>query len=98
MKDLPEVESCPDFMRMKQMMDDRIKSIQEIELKAKELVAKAVINKFGYPNDIVIKFYQASNKVEFVNIKTDEILASVETVNDGVLFYTETKYYGDWYK
>lgn len=92
--DLPDAE----IMRIKQMMDNRIKSIEETELKAKKVVAKAVINKFGYPNDIVVNVYMASSKVEFVNIKTDEILASVETINDGVLFYTETKYYGDWYK
>jgi len=86
-----DVESCPDLMRIKQKMDNRVKSI-------KEVVAKAVINKFGYPNDIVVNVYLSSSKVEFVNVKTNEILASVETINDGVLFYTETKYYGDWYK
>ena len=96
--DLPDVESCSDLMRMKQVMDNEIKSIQETELKAKEVVARAVINKFGYPNDIVVDVYQDSSKVEFVNIKTDEVLASVETINDGIVFYTETKYYGDWYK
>ena len=96
--DLPAIESCPDLMRMKQMMDNGIKSIEETEFKAKEVVAKAVINKFGYPNDIVVNVYQASSKVEFVNIKTNEILASVETINDGIMFYTETKYYGDWCK
>lgn len=92
--DSPNAES----IRIKQMMDNRIKSVEETELKAKEVVAKAVINKFGYPNDIVANVYMASSKVEFVNIKTDEILASVETINNGILFYTETKYYGDWYK
>ena len=25
-------------------------------------------------------------------------LSSVETINDGIVFYTETKYYGDWFK
>ena len=93
-----DVESCPDLMRIKQKMDNRVKSIDETELKAKEVVAKAVINKFGYPNDIVVNAYHGSSKTEFVNVKTNEILASVETINDGIVFYTETKYYGDWYK
>lgn len=92
--DLPDAE----IMRIKQMMDNKIKSIEETELKAKEVVAKAVVNKFGYPNDIVVNVYMSSSKVEFVNINTNEILASVETINDGIVFYTETKYYGDWYK
>ena len=96
--DLPDVESCPELMIIKQKMDNKIKSIEDAELKAKEVVAKAVINKFGYPNDIVINVYQASSKVEFVNINTNEILASVETVNNGTVFYTETKYFGDWFK
>lgn len=96
--ELPDVESCPDLMRIKQKMDNMVKSIDETEIKAKEVVAKAVINKFGYPNDIVVNVYHGSSKTEFVNVKTNEILASVETINDGVLFYTETKYYGDWYK
>lgn len=37
-------------------------------------------------------------KTEFVNVETNEILASVETINDGIVFYTETKYYGDWFR
>ena len=96
--ELPDVEIHPEFLRAQQTVDESVKSIQEMELKAKEDVAKAVINKFGYPNDIVVNVYLASSKVEFVDINTNEILASVQTMNDGALFYTETKYYGDWYK
>ena len=74
------------------------KSVWENETQAKELVAKRIVNFFGYPHNIEVNLYQGSNKTEFVNVKTNEILASVETINDGTMFYTETKYYGDWFK
>ena len=74
------------------------KSVWENETQAKELVAKRIVNFFGYPNNIEVNLYQGSSKTEFVDVKTNEILASVETANDGIVFYTETKYYGDWYK
>ena len=74
------------------------KSIWENENEAKELVAKRIINVFGYPHNIELHLYQGSSKTEFVNVKTNEILASVETINDGIVFSTETKYYGDWFK
>ena len=74
------------------------KSIWENENEAKELVAKRIINVFGYPHNIEVNLYQGSSKTEFVNIETNEILASVETINDGIVFYTETKYYGDWFR
>ena len=73
-------------------------SIWENETQAKELVAKRIVNVFGYPNNIELRIYQGSGKTEFVNVKTNEILASVETINDGIVFSTETKYYGDWFK
>ena len=78
--------------------DSVCKSVWENETQAKELVAKKLINVFGYPNNIELYIYQGSSKTEFVDVKTNEILASVETINDGIVFYTETKYYGDWYK
>ena len=56
--DLSSIEANPEFLRMQQLMCDRIKSIRE----------------------------------------TNEILASVETINDGIVFSTETKYYGDWFR
>ena len=74
------------------------KSVWENETQAKELVAKRIVNFFGYPHNIELHLYHGSSKTEFVNVKTNEILASVETINDGTMFYTETKYYGDWYK
>ena len=95
---LSEVESPPEFLRLRQMIDTASRSVWENEIQAKELVAKRIINVFGYPNNIVMHIYQGSSKTEFVNVKTNEILASVETINDGIVFYTETKYYGDWFK
>ena len=74
------------------------RSVWENENEAKELVAKRIINVFGYPNELGLITYSGSSKTEFVNVKTNEILASVETINDGIVFYTETKYYGDWFK
>ena len=78
--------------------DSVCKSVWENETQAKELVAKRIVNFFGYPHNIEVNLYQGSSKTEFVNIQTNEILASVETVNDGIVFYIETKYYGDWFK
>ena len=78
--------------------DSVCKSVWENESQAKELVTKRIVNVFGYPHNIEVNLYQGSSKTEFVNIETNEILASVETINDGTMFYTETKYYGDWYK
>ena len=95
---LSEVETNPEFLSMQQLMNDRIKSIREADTKSIEEVCKVILNKLGYPNNIELHKYVNSNKTEFVNVKTNEILASVETTNDGIVFYTETKYYGDWYK
>lgn len=78
--------------------DSVCKSVWENETQAKELVAKRIVSVFGYPHNIELHLYQGSSKTEFVNVKTNEILASVETINDGTMFYTETKYYGDWFK
>ena len=78
--------------------DSVCKSVWENETRAKELVAKRIVNFFGYPHNIELHLYQGSSKTEFVNIETNEILASVETINDGMMFYTETRYYGDWFK
>ena len=78
--------------------DSVCKSIWENEIQAKELVSKKLLNVFGYPNELGLITYYGSSKTEFVNIQTNEILASVETINDGTVFYTETKYYGDWFK
>ena len=78
--------------------DSVCKSVWENESQAKELVTKRIVNTFGYPHNIEVNLYQGSSKTEFVNVKTNEILASVETINDGIVFSTETKYYGDWYK
>ena len=95
---LSEIESHPEFLRLRQMIDNVSKSVWENESQAKELVTKRVVNTFGYPHNIEVNLYQGSSKTEFVNIETNEILASVETINDGIVFYTETKYYGDWFK
>ena len=78
--------------------DSVCKSVWENETQAKELVAKRIVNFFGYPHNIEVNLYQGSSKTEFVDVKTNEILASVETINDGTMFYTETKYCGDWFK
>ena len=96
--DLSSIETNPEFLRMQQLMNDRIKSIREADTKAIEEVCKVILNKLGYPNNIELHKYVNSNKTEFVNVKTNEILASVETINDGIVCYTETKYYGDWFK
>ena len=85
-------------MGVKDYFYPQIKSIWENEIEAKELVTKKLINVFGYPNELGLITYSGSSKTEFVNVKTNEILASVETINDGTMFYTETKYYGDWFK
>lgn len=70
----------------------------ENEIEAREIVAKKLLEVFGYPNNIEIHTYQHTSKVEFVNSVTNEVLACVETVNDGIVFSTEIKYYGDWWK
>ena len=75
-----------------------IKSIWENGIQAKELVSKKLTNIFDCPNELGLITYSDSGKTEFVNVKTNEILASVETINDGTMFYTETKYYGDWFR
>ena len=95
---LSEIESHPEFLRLRQMIDTVSRSVWENESQAKELVTKRIVNTFGYPHNIEVNLYQGSSKTEFVDVKTNEILASVETINDGIVFYTETKYYGDWYK
>ena len=96
--DLSEVESPPEFLRLRQMIDTASRSVWENESQAKELVTKRIVNTFGYPHNIEVNLYQGSSKTEFVDVKTNEILASVETINDGIVFYTETKYYGEWFK
>ena len=78
--------------------DSVCKSVWQNETEAKELVTKRIVNTFGYPHNIEVNLYQGSSKTEFVNLETNEILASVETINDGIVFSTETKYYGDWFK
>lgn len=95
---MKELYKYANEMGIKYSIDSLCKSVWENELEAKELVANKLINTFGYPNNIIIHTYQFSSKIEFVNVKTNTILASVETVNDGIMFYVETKYYGDWYK
>ena len=96
--DLSSVETNPEFLRIQQLMYGRIKSIREADTKSIEEVCKVILNKLGYPNNIELHKYVNSSKAEFVNIQTNEILASVETINDDIMFYTETKYYGDWFK
>ena len=96
--DLSIIEANPEFLRMQQLMDDRIKSIREAATKSIEEVCKVILNKLGYPNNIELYKYVNSDKTEFVNVKTNEILASVETTNDGIVFSVETKYYGDWFR
>ena len=95
---LSEIEVHPEFVRLQQMMNDVSKSIWESENEAKEKVSKVILNKLGYPNNIELFTYQNSNKTEFVDVKTNTILACVDLVNDGTVFSTETKYYGDWFK
>ena len=96
--DLSSIEANPESIRMQQLMDDRIKSIREADTKSIEEVCKVILNKLGYPTNIELHKYVNSKKTEFVNVKTNEILASVETTNDGTVFSTETKYYGDWFR
>lgn len=95
---LSEIESHPEFLRMRKLADTSYNSIRYNEIEAKEVTAKKLLDVFGYPNNIEMYSYQGSSKVEFVNVVTDEILACVETINDGIVFYTEIKYYGDWWK
>lgn len=85
-------------MGVKDYFYPEIKSIYENEVEAKEKVSKNLFNVYGYPNELGLITYSGSGKTEFVNVKTNEILASVETINDGIVFYTETKYYGDWFR
>ena len=95
---LSEIEVHPDFVRLQQMMNDRVKSIWESEIEAKEKVSKVILNKLGYPNNIELYTYQNSNRTEFVDVKTNTILACIDVVKDGTVFHIETKYFGDWYK
>ena len=95
---LSEIEVHPEFVRLQQMMNDVSKSIWESENEAKEKVSKIILNKLGYPNNVELFSYQNSNKTEFVDVKTNTILACVDLVKDGTVFYIETKYFGDWYK
>ena len=95
---LNEIEVHPEFVRLQQMMNDRTKSIWESQHEAKEKVSKVILNKLGYPNNVELYTYQNSNKTEFVDVKTNTILACVDLVNDGTVFYVETKYFGGWYK
>lgn len=92
---LSEIELCPEFLSMRKLLDSSCKSIWENENNAKELVAKRLLDVFGYPNNIAMYTYFGSSKTEFVNIETNEILACIETINDGIVFSTEIKYYGD---
>ena len=84
---LSEIEVHPEFVRLQQMMNE-----------AKEKVSKVILNKLGYSNDVELFTYQNSNKTEFVDVKTNTILACITLVKDGTVFYIETKYFGDWYK
>lgn len=95
---LSDIQSHPDSLRLRQAIHTVSKSVWENEAEAKELVTKRIVNTFGYPHNIELHLYQGSSKTEFVNVETNEILASVETINDGTVFSTETEYYGDWYK
>lgn len=95
---LSEIEVHPNFVILQQMMNDVSKSIYESQNEAKEKVSKVILNKLGYPNNIELFTYQNSHKTEFVDTKTNTILACVDLVNDGRVFYIETKYFGDWYK
>ena len=70
-------EANPEFLRIQQLMDDRIKAISEADTKSIEEVCKVILNKLGYPNSIELHKYVHSSKAEFVNIQTNEILASV---------------------
>ena len=95
---LNEIEVHPEFVRLQQMMSDVSKSIWESENEAKEKVSKVILNKLGYPNNVELFTYQNSNKAEFVDVKNSTVLACVDLVKDGRVFYVETKYFGDWYK
>lgn len=96
--DLSEIESHPEFLRMRKLADTAYNSVRYNEIEAKELTAKKLLDVFGYPNNIEMYTYQGSSKVEFVNSVTNEVMACVETVNDGIVFSTEIKYYGDWWR
>lgn len=95
---LSEIEVHPEFVKLQQMMNGKVKSIWESQHEAKEKVSKVILNKLGYPNNVEMYTYQNSNKTEFVDVKTNTILACVDLVKDGTVFYIETKYFGDWYK
>lgn len=95
---LSEIEVHPEFVKLQQMMNGKVKSIWESQHEAKEKVSKVILNKLGYPNNVEMYTYQNSNKTEFVDVKTNTILACVDLVNDGTVFYIEIKYFGDWYK
>ena len=96
--DLPDVESCPDFMKMKQMVNTKIHSLSTDYVLAKENVCEKLLSVFGYPHNIEMFTYQNSNKTDFVEVSNNTLLASVEIKNDEVSFWVETNYYGDWYK
>lgn len=95
---LNEIELCPEFLCMRKVVNTARKSIWENEIEAKEIVAKKLLDVFGYPNKIEIRTCSGSSKLEFVNSETNSILACIETVNDGTVFSTEIRYYGDWFK
>lgn len=95
---LSEIELSPEFLRMRKLAGTTRNSILYNELEAKEAVAKKLLDVFGYPNNIEMHTYSGSSKLEFVNIETNEILACIETINDGTVFSTEIRYYGDWWK
>ena len=93
-----EIESDSEFISIQQKLDNISKSLWAKQNETRENVAKDILNVFGYPNNIELYTYQNSNKTEFVDVKTNTILACVDLVNDGTVFYIETKYFGDWYK
>ena len=43
---LSEIESHPEFLRLRQMIDTASRSVWENEIQTKELVAKRIINVF----------------------------------------------------
>lgn len=96
--DLSEIETNPEFLRMREFVGNACNSVRYNEIKAKEMVAKKLLDVFGYPNNIEMYTYQHTSKVEFVNCATNEILACIETTNDDNIFSTEVRYYGDWWK
>ena len=54
---LSEIEVHPEFVRLQQMLNDRVKSIWESEIEAKEKVSKVILNKLGYPNNVELFTY-----------------------------------------